>query len=136
MELRSLLKVATPGSTIFLIEAVYDGNFVIEGKNITLIGKGDKSILSNSGADSFVVKGTGHRILSLKIIKSEEHVGFNCLRVDGDMNSFSDVTLIGGACCAVVNGIDNPFYRLNISVTTFSLALVERRSNSLRSHSF
>ncbi|OXA49835.1 interferon-induced, double-stranded RNA-activated protein kinase isoform X1 [Folsomia candida] len=127
-ELRKLLKGATPGSKIFLIEAEYDGNFVVEGESITIVGKGEKTVFTNSGSNSFVVKGMGHRILNLKISKSGEHAGFNCLRVEGDMNSFSDLILIGGAYSVKIEGNDNKLDKIQVSVAIKGIHITGSRN--------
>ncbi|XP_035711139.1 uncharacterized protein LOC118436703 [Folsomia candida] len=127
-ELRKLLKGATPGSKIFLIEAEYDGNFVVEGESITIVGKGEKTVFTNSGSNSFVVKGMGHRILNLKISKSGEHAGFNCLRVEGDMNSFSDLILIGGAYSVKIKGNDNKLDKIQVSVAIKGIHITGSRN--------
>ncbi|OXA45949.1 hypothetical protein Fcan01_19272 [Folsomia candida] len=116
MELHRCLEDASSGSIITLGEGVYFGGFVVAGENITINGKGPLTIIENNNdSPGLIVEGKGHAISNISIYQKGMGSSHPCLKVLGDENYFSGLTLLGGIYGFAVSGKHNKFDNLNIS---------------------
>ncbi|OXA43137.1 putative cyclin-dependent kinase 9 [Folsomia candida] len=111
-ELRECLKNPVPGLEITLIECMYSGKFEMKRENVTIIGKGEQTIIRGE----FNISGTGYKISNLKFRQGEVYkTGLRYLKVYGNKNKFHDISLSGGSYGIVVTGDHNQFEDINIS---------------------
>ncbi|OXA43140.1 serine/threonine-protein kinase PknD [Folsomia candida] len=111
-ELEEFLKSPVPGLVITLIEGMYSGKFETRGENVTIIGKGEQTIIKGE----FYIYGTGNKISNLKFQQGEVYkAGLCCLKVYGNKNKFHDISLSDGSSGIVVTGHHNQFEGINIS---------------------
>lgn len=105
----------------------------MKGKSITIIGKGENTVLELDGrASVLVVHGTDHNISHVKITQIQDDPRSTCLRVEGGKNCFRDVFLSGAKECIKISGSDNKFDKVNISEARVGIN-ISGSQNELRS---
>ncbi|XP_035711186.1 calcium-dependent protein kinase 28-like [Folsomia candida] len=90
-ELCLCVQYASPGSTIQLQEVTYSCSIYLRTDNITIVGRGSKTVIDLGHSNSINVESNSCTLSNMKVIFRQKDDTFHRIKLCGSNNRFSDI---------------------------------------------
>lgn len=126
---------AEKGEVIHIPSGVYEGSFIID-KPVTLIGDGEVAIVNKSGDYALFIKSDDVHVHNLTIVHENDQLDLSAVRIEGNRNVLSDITLHTNGMGIVLNAANQNILR-NLSIegafrdSEFTGSMLTREGNGI-----